>query len=115
MLYQPVPATASLGSVVIVSTGGAVSQMRVTDAVAAAEERPAASVETALIVFGPHASGTARRVNEGAANVAPRPLTVTLATPLVASFAVPDTSIVGFVVEAGRALRATVGMVGSRL
>jgi hypothetical protein len=100
---------------VIVITGAAVSQIRVTEAVAAAEDRPAASVETALIVFGPHERGTARRVKFGAENVAATPLTVTLATPLVASLAVPDTSIVGFVVEAGSALSVTDGMIVSRL
>jgi hypothetical protein len=114
-LYQPVPAIVSLTSVVSVITGAAVSQIRVIAAVAAADERPAASVETALIVLGPHASGTARRVNEGAVNVAAKPLTVTLATPLVASLAVPLTSIVEAVVDAGKPPSVTVGIVVSRL
>jgi hypothetical protein len=98
-----------------VMTGAVVSQMRVTEAVAAAEEFPAASVETALMVFSPQESGTARRVNDGAVNVAAEPLTETLATPLVASLAVPLTSIVEAVVDDGRPPRATVGIVVSRL
>jgi hypothetical protein len=115
MLYHPLPATVSPASVVIVITGAAVSQMRVTEAVAWAEDRPAASVETALIVLGPQASGTARRVKFGAVKVAAEPLTVTLATPLVASFAVPLTLIVEFVVDGGSASSETIGIVVSRL
>jgi hypothetical protein len=113
LVYQPLlPAVPVM---VFVMTGAVVSQIRVTDAVAALEEFPAESVETALIVFEPHTSGTARRVKFGAVKVAAEPLTVTPATPLVASFAVPLTSIVGFVVDAGSALSVTDGMVVSRL
>jgi hypothetical protein len=113
LVYQPllplVPVT------VFVITGGVASQIRVTDAVAEADEFPALSVETAVIVFAPQESGTPRRLKFGAVKVAATPLTVTPATPLVASFAVPLTSIVALFVEAGRPLSATEGIVTSRL
>jgi hypothetical protein len=115
VLYQPFEPFGLDGVTTGVITGGVVSQMRVTEVLAVADELPAASVETALMVFSPQASGTARRVNDGAVNVAAEPFTVTLATPLVASFAVPLTSIVEAVVDAGRPPSATVGIVVSRL
>jgi hypothetical protein len=100
-----------------VITGGVVSQMRVTEAVAAPEEFPAASVETALMVFGPQESGTAslEKVPVAGTNVAAEPLTATPATPLLASAAVPVTSMVAPDVDAGSASSVADGIVPSRL
>jgi hypothetical protein len=115
VLYQPFEPFGLAGVTTGVITGPVVSQIRVTEVLAVADELPASSVETALMVFAPQASGTPRRVNDGAVNVAAEPLTATLATPLVASFAVPLTSMVEAVVDAGRPPSATVGIVVSRL
>jgi hypothetical protein len=115
VLYQPFEPFGLAGVTTGVITGPVVSQIRVTEVLAVADELPAASVEIALMVFAPQASGTPRRENDGAVKVAAEPLTATLATPLVASFAVPLTSMVAAVVDDGRPPSATVGIVVSRL
>jgi len=73
------------------------------------------SVDAAVIVFDPQASGTPRREKFGAVKDAATPLTVTPATPLVASVAVPLTSIVDEVVEAGSEPSTAPGFAVSRL
>jgi hypothetical protein len=115
VLYQPFEPFGLAGETTGVITGPVESQIRVTEVLAVADELPAASVETALMVFAPQASGTPRRVKEPRLKDAAEPLTVTLATPLVASFAVPLTSMVEAVVDDGRPPSATVGITVSRL
>src|SRR5690242_2717045 len=107
----PVPS----GDWVKAIVGAVVSQILVTDAVAGVDELPALSVDVALIVFGPQDSGTMRRKKVGAEKTAAAPLTVTPATPLVASVAVPLTLTDEEVVEDGSESNATVGFAVSRL
>jgi hypothetical protein len=87
----------------------------VTEAVAAVDELPALSVDTALMVFGPQESGTDSRKKIEAEKMAAAPLTVTPETPLVTSVAVPLTLTSEEVVEDGSESSATVGFVVSRL